>query len=781
MSSPFDNFSRDSIDPNQSHQATTTLLRVEEYLDFRRIYFLLIKKLWVIALVVAIGLIATLGWLARQPRIYESRAVLEVELQEHKVLKEDDDVSQGLQSQDFVNTVVEALTSKNIMLRVIRANNLEQNPTFAPHRLGGGHYTEDQLAAMMQAKVNVKLRKLSRVIDITVEDQSPELACTLATSFVREFLRESFEQRLSISRVSNEFLRDEAAKLKQKLANSELELQRYKEQNNAVSLEESQNIIVTKLQEMNTAQTDAKNERLKLEADLEQIKRSDPSKTDELLKISSVAAIPQVVSVRQELLAAQSELDTLKEHYLPKHPKYIAAVNKIEGLNASLREAVRKAGDQVNQQYESAKETEAKMDAALKEQENRALELNKLAIPYNVLSREVDADKALYDSVISRMNQSGITAMAENSPYRIIEEPLIPSKPSKPKRLITLVMALFILTLASSIVIVLIDSISTAIRSVDDAETTFGIPVLSAIPDQSLTPPEKAEVILNREIAILPSRIEILKRVVEELRQKKKQGRQEIKQLLRKAPRLASEEETKKYPIAMLDLPSSPLAEAYRTLRAAIALLGRKEQTRVLLFTSSVPEEGKTFTSINCAVSLAQQGQKTIIIDSDLRRPSIHRALLNSEVRPGLAELLAGLATLDEVISPSIVPNLFVISAGNRCPNPAELLAQADIPALITNLEARFERLIFDSSPINAVSDTLFLVSAVGKVILIIRADSTPRQVVQRAVKLLHKAGASMAGIVLNRMSRGASAGYYYYYYGDKYLKDSVYGTSKES
>jgi len=756
------------------------LEEVEQMIDFHRYYYLLVKRLWVIGLVVALGMVAAFAWVIRKPNIYESRAVIQVEQSERKILKADSVTEDAPQSLDFVKTVVSSLTSRNILLRVVKANQLEKNRNFAPWKLGS--YTDDQLAAMMERKVKVKERRGTRLIDITVEDRDPEMARNLAASMVKEFLREEFDQRMSVSMVANDFLKEEAEKLKKKLEASEQELQRYRETNNAVSLEQNQNIIVDKLQEVSRSVTEAKNARLKIESDLDQLKKVAPGDTDALLRISSVASIPEIAQLNTELLKAQADLAAVKEVFKPKHPKYIAAVNRIDGLHQALSDAAAKAGETLTKQYEIAGQNESKLEEALHEQEAKALELNKLSIPYNVLSREVETDRAMYQSVVSRLKETGVSAGAESAPYRLVEAPLVPSSPSKPHRLKLLLIAFILLTISASAGVIIQDGMSSGIRTLDEAETLLGSPVLSAVPDQQLTPPEQLAVRLARERVVLPERLEIARKLLKRRKEGKKVGRRHLRPLLREAPRLETEKEIPHYPIPLLDDPSSQLAEAYRSIRASITLLGKKEPLRVLLFTSAVPEEGKTFSSLNTAVSYAQQGEKTLLIDADLRRPSVHHALFEGREFPGLGDYLAGEMSLDAVTHPvEKVPGLSVITAGRRLPNPAELLGKAPWQTITTELLAKFDRIIIDSAPVNAVSDPLYLAGPVGHVVMVIRADKTPRKAIQRAAALLRReTGQPLTGLVLNRMTRGGSAGYYYYHYGDKYLKDSVYGTGTQ-
>ena len=342
-----------------------------------------------------------------------------------------------------------------------------------------------------------------------------------------------------------------------------------------------------------------------------------------------------------------------------------AAATRIESLRQSLAESASKAGDILNRQYEASVQTEEKLATALKEQETAALELNKIAIPFNVLQRDVETDRALYDAVIARMKETALTTGVEQTPFTLVEEPLVPSRASKPdrKRMVALAFALSLFVAIGGIV--LIDSLDSSLRSVDEAESTLHLPALVGIPNHK---PVK----------------------------------------VKKSNRTGTERD--KYPIASIEAPASTLAEAYRTLRVSLSMLGPEAERRVLLFVSAIPEEGKTYTSLNTAVALAQQGLKTLLIDADLRRPSLHKALLDAKETPvGLTDLFSGNAGPDQIVVPTGIANLSLIPAGSRAPNPAELLASADLKALVEDWQKTYDRVVIDTAPVNAVSDTLVL------------------------------------------------------------------------
>jgi succinoglycan biosynthesis transport protein ExoP len=748
--------------------------RMENLFDFRRLWNLILSRWWIIALVVGFIMLATIGYLLTATKIYESRAVLQVQQQEQQVVNIDGVREDNPSTLDYVNSVVQALTSRNLLMRVVNANNLRKNEGFAPER--SKPYSDVELADLLEEKVTVKLRRLTRLVEITVQDPDPELARNLAASFVKEFLRENFAQKMSVTQVANDFLQEEAAKLKKKLEESERKLQAYKEQNKAVSLDEKQNIIVEQLKEINTKVTEAQSERMKLEADIEQVKAVGDN-PEELMRIGSVAELPQVKEARELLVEAESELAQLQDRYLHKHPKHIAAVRKVDSLRDALNTNLSKAGDILGRQYAASQQTEAKLGEALKGQESTALDLNNLAIPFNVLQREVESDRALYESVIKRMKETAVTSGIEQAPFTLIEEPMVASKPSKPRKLRTLALALVLSSLLAVGGLVLYDNMDTSLRSIDDAESALELSSLAGIPDHRPAGLKRLTEVVSREKNVLPERIEKAKKLAAKTREGGV-GAADLQDLVKPAPDSRTDRE--KYPIATIDDPASALAEAYRTLRANLAMLGPEENRRILLFVSAIPEEGKTYTSLNTAVVMAQQGHKTLLVDVDLRRPSMHKALLPAgDPPPGLTDIFTGNAKLEDVIRPTQVENLFFLSAGTRAPNPAELIGSADVRFLVQQLGDKFERVIFDSAPVNAVSDTLSVAPHVHKTILVVRAGKTPRKVVNRALMLLRKSGARVAGFVLNRLPTGRTAGYYYYYYGDKYEKDSAYGGSR--
>jgi capsular exopolysaccharide synthesis family protein len=239
---------------------------------------------------------------------------------------------------------------------------------------------------------------------------------------------------------------------------------------------------------------------------------------------------------------------------------------------------------------------------------------------------------------------------------------------------------------------------------------------------------------------------------------------------------------SEKSPLVIAEDAKSSGAESFRSLRTSLSMLGREEQRRVFLLTSALPQEGKTFCSLNYAASLAQSGLRTVVIDCDLRRPSVEKILTGKRSgKPGVTDFLTGKTGLPDLIQPTEIEKLSFISAGTVAPNPAELLTRNSIDALVDDALQQFERVVIDSAPIHAVSDTLLILNRVQTVCLVGRACKTPRKSILRALQILQKAHAPMAGVILNRLPRRRGLEYYYdsyydYSYRGKYSEKGVYG-----
>jgi len=419
-----------------------------------------------------------------------------------------------------------------------------------------------------------------------------------------------------------------------------------------------------------------------------------------MLMLPSVAAIPVVGELRKELADKQSKFK---------------AESQIRGIQQELDRALINAGNMIVKSYEAAKNTEAKLTAALREQEQAALQLNKIAIPYNALVREVETDRALYESVLTRMKETNVTKGVAETNIRVIESPLLAAKPTKPSVLKILALALVAGIVTGCGVVFAMDMGDSSIRSVEELEKISEISVLTSVPESKRKRRDKESVLTSD--------------------------------------------------------PGSHEAEAFRSLRTALSFLGPQKDRKTILFTSANPAEGKTYCSFNYAVALAQTGLRTLLIDGDFRRPDLSRVIADDAKGLGVSSCLAGRATILECCKPAGIENLFILGAGGRASKPAELLASCNFAGLLRQAVHHFDRVVLDSAPVNAVSDTQLIVNTIDSVCLVVRAGKVPRRALVRALSLLAQADCNPDGIVFNRIGRRSRDGYYFSQYAGEYAK----------
>ncbi len=691
----------------------------QDQIDFRKLYYTLRERLWVIILCLLVAAMGTTTYLLRAPKIYASKLVLQVEQEEQKILNIQRVQQEDPQSLEFLKTVEQTFESRSLFERVLDTNNLATDPRFLKIDDGAPRPTREKLVTRLSKMVDAKLRKGTRLIDVKVEHTSPEMAALIANSLLTEFLGQNFEQNASTADTAYNFLRNEEKRLKVKLEQSERAMQEYKEQTKSVSLEDRQNVVVEKLKELNQKVTEAKSLRILHETSYNQALQFSNNPAA-LLFLPAVANDPTVTDIRGNVGRLESDLANLRQRYKEKHPKYIQTASQLVEWKNTLTNAVLNVPQVVRSLYESARTGEAALETALREQEVVALELSNQALHYSSLAREVDSDRALYEAVLNRIKETALTKEIKPGKVRVIQHAEVPELPAKPEKLRVILLGL-LAGLGSGLLLALfLNSLDRSLKTVDQTEEYLGIPVLSAIPKFASVAGDQRKLI-NAEDA------------------------------------------------------ESGEAEAFRTLRTAISMLGRKEERRVFLFTSAVPSEGKTFCSLNFAISLAQQGLRTLIIDCDLRRPMVENTLQNNNQRGfGLTDYLTGQKDFKAVVHASGSENFFYIPAGSHAPNPAELLARTGIDGLIDEALLHFERVIIDSAPVHAVSDTLLILDRVQTLCLVVRSRKTPRNSVLRAVQMLNEAGAPLAGVILNLIPR--SGGGYGYYYYDSYYAYGYYG-----
>src|SRR5438034_1164744 len=782
--------------------------------DFRHYWHSLLEKIWVVALCVVAGLFLGLGYLASTAKLYQGHTVLEVEMEEPSLIETDRASGRGardfLSSEQALRTIEQNLDNRTLMARVIHVEGLANDggraflgksvkanakTTPAPSSprpdaassstasvsdadLVAPAFTplEEAMGGTLARMVKPVVRRNSRLIDLYVTNYDPVIAQRLAEAVAREYIRSAIERRMGFSQQSLRYLLEEEERLKNNLRKSEHAVAEYKEKTpDALQLgggaaatgtqtgagagtgSARGGLVEDKLQELTTKLTGAKADRMRLEGELKQVEQTGEN-VEALLAIPSIGSANLVADRRKDVVQLEATVATLSQRYKEKHPKMLAARAALTEARAALKRTVLAQPAVLKSTIEQAHTTEANLTVAAREQEKAALALNKAAIGYQELARQAETDRALYESVLRQIKETSLTKDTKTYAVIVIEHSPLLYTPVSPSPTKSIALGLLGGLVAGLAFVLGADTLDRSIKTVDHAEAAFGLPVFAAVPETG----EEAKV----------SRLK---------RRSRSFGRSNYR--------------------VVVETPEGPAAEAFRNLRAALSLLGPEVQRKVSLFTSAVPNEGKSFTSANYSLALAQQGYRVLLIDGDLRRPNMHRIFRFPNARnnsdedsaPGVTDCLVGEADvasaarqipageiqlvdesieLTENILAATGGQLFVLAGGRRAPNPAEILAGPFFGQLIAKAASLFDRVVIDSAPILAVSDTLLMMPHVQTVCIVVRAAKTPRPAVRRAITLLAKSGIRPAGLVLNRLRRSRGVGYYYYYASHGYGKD---------
>lgn len=763
--------------------------------DFRHLWHLLLERIWIVIFCIVAGLFLALGYLARTPKVYQGHVTLEVEVAEPSIVSSDDTPtrvrSMFLASQEALRTIEQSLTNRTLLARVIRAENLAEDngeallggkpgapkprsgPTATPSAATALRElsftpTEQALAGALAGMVKPVIRRGTRLIDVYVVNRDGAMAQRLAEALGREYIRSNVERRTTNSQETLRFLLEEEERLKAALQKSERAVAEYKERTpdalqlgGGAAATGSQTgagsgasggrggLVEDKLQELSSKAMAAKTERLRLEGELKQVEQAG-NDVQALLAVPSVANAPVVMERRRELAQIEAAVATLSQRYKEKHPKMVAARAALAEVRRSLERAVLDQPAVIRNMIEQARATEESLANAAKDQEKAALALNKAAIGYQELARQAETDRALYESVLRQIKSIDLTKDVKTNAVSIVERSPAPTSPISPNTNKTILLGLLGGLAAGLGIIFGLNALDRSLKTVDQVETVLGLPVLAAVPEvkKSDDQPQKKRDAIAAGTATY---------------------------------RLVAE------------APEGPAAEAFRNLRAALALLGPENERRVFLFTSALPGEGKSFTSANYSLSLAQQGYRVLLIDGDLRRPNLHKIFRpvgstvspDDDESPGIVDYLVGSVSLQQAAMPVAAEDvdilgadvsddtrtrtarggqLSILAGGTRAPNPAELLSGHSFRDLVADAAKNYDRVVIDSAPILAVSDTLLMTPHVQSVCIVVRAKKTARNAVQRAIGLIATSGVRPAGVVLNRLPRSRGTGYYYYY-----------------
>ena len=598
----------------------------------------------------------------------------------------------------YYQTQFRILTGRELARRTATALGLGREPEFA-----GAAHDPGALVSAFMARVSAEPVKSSRLVDVGFVSADPRLAARAANQLTRDYVDQNAEVRRANLTSSITWLDQELERQRRRVEDSERAMATYRERQNALSLQDSQNIVVARLNSLNDAATRARTTLAQKESLYDQVKGLSPGEAAD-----TIPAIQQnsfIQSLKAHVADLERERANLSERYGERHPEIIKVNASIRDSRRQLEAEITKAVDAVRKDYQTALAEERSLERSLDDQKGAALSLSRKNVSYTVLEREAQSNRQVYESLLQRQKELQVLASSRGNNVRLVDVAEVPRAPFLPDMRRSLMMA----TLAG-----------------------FGLALglvagLTYLDDTVKTPEDVAQKLQVPFLGMVP-----------------------------KVPGSRA--------LLSGDVPHT-FGEAFRSLRTALAFSSGAATSRVVVVTSSQPLEGKTTTASNLAIALALGGEKVLLVDADLRRPNLHTTLgIDNSV--GLSHLLTGQASPRDAIRDSGTPNLWVMTAGQVPPNPSELLASDRMKALLGPSSEWFDWVVVDTPPVLAVTDAVILAPLAAGVAFVIRSEMTPRRHVRRALDTLMSGAPRLHGVVLNGVDLERNKYYYSRYYG---------------
>lgn len=727
------------------------ILESEEPIDLRAYARILRKRLSTVLivffLVFTVILIATL----KEKPVYRAQVLLEIQKENPDIPTIRDLYELESVSDSYLKTQYSILASESVARQVIDELHLDALPefnspkwwqirarfftpakqTFATNAMGRARDPEiyQRVLERFQDRLSVEPVSRSRLVTMRFDSNNTELSARIANTLAEDYIDQNLDARWKATQKATDWMSQQLVGVKAKLEKSEEQLQDYAQRNGLVFLETdkgaSENVANERLQQLHEELTKAQAERYEKEAVYRLVQSGDFG------SLPGVVDNKLIQDLSERLAELKRELADLSTKFNPEYPHVKEVQSQIDEIEAALKEERQRAADKITNEYLAAVHREGLVNQALEDQQKLVNVIAEKAVQYNILKREVDTNKQLYEGLLQTLKQTGVSASLKATNIRIVDSAVPPVKPAKPRIPLNLAVATLLgIGLGISIAF-LQEHFDDTLKGADDVERLFRLPALALIPSIKN---------LNGD-------------------------RPSVRKLLNRAAIRSGQNGTATNPgaywhrIDERGRPQAELVEAFRSLRASVLLSTADHPPGSLLITSTLPGEGKTTVATNLALSLAQLGQRVLLVDADLRFPSLQR-LFSIRESLGLVSYLTGQQDWRAAVCPSGSPGLDLLPCGPVPPNPAELLSSKSMGAFLGSAKSDYAFVILDSPPVLALADSRILASLVDAVLLVVKSGATPREQVMQSQSGIRSAGATLIGVVLNNVNLHTN-GYY--------------------
>ncbi|EJL6750090.1 polysaccharide biosynthesis tyrosine autokinase [Vibrio alginolyticus] len=672
-------------------------------------HFKAIKKNWLSIAAFTLLFSLTCTWyIYSKASIYQATATLLIQEEQKSALSIEEVYGVDTTKKEYFQTQIAILKSNHIADKVIRELNLTQLPEFtssgglnkkidqiksipfvqdllnvAPSPKETAQFSESYYQALQafRSKLDIEPVRNTQLVRIRFRSTDPKLATTIANAVGQAYIDANFEAKLVVTQNAATWLTNNSQKLEERLRNSEQALQEFLLKEGLIDINGIDEIYANELEELTRKLNIAVNKRIEAQTLIQLLRRKSSQSLDSLLSIDEFANQAQIRDLKLSEAQAAKNLSELAQRYGPKHDRMIQAKAQLAEIQSRTQQLIRDISFSKQQDLLAAKAQEDMLRAELDNKKSDFQSLGSQKARYEQLKREVESNKALYEAFLNREKETNATSDYKNVTARFTDKAIIPLFPVAPQRIkLVLIATFFGFAIACALVIIL-ETMREVIRSAADVQEKLGVTCLGVIP-----------MVKKRNL--------------------RKNGVSYT---------------------AYLDDEEKLFSEACRSVRTSLLLRLTNTKQKILPFTSAIPEEGKTSTSINMAVSFSKM-EKVLIIDCDLRRPSIAKRFGIAESSPGLTHILTMDTPIKDCVTHIKEANLDVLSAGLIPPNPQELLASDRFKKLLEHFQNKYDRIIIDTPPLLSVSDALILGQYANGLITVIRSESTKSSLVNLAL-----------------------------------------------
>jgi polysaccharide biosynthesis transport protein len=697
-----------------------------------------IKHAFWIVLFAALGPIVAGAYTSRQVKIYEAHTSLIFDFSAKHTLGKHvesfDAYSDYLNKQEMMATEFNILRSMKVARAVVEDAGLRNDKGFMSYSFPGADPQKveiNQIAAVLSSRIRVESVKNTHVVIVSYEDNDPARAQRLVSTIVDTYIRIGDEDARGTSGAALAWLTEQLERLERELETSEQAVHDFKQKRNLVSVSygDQSNMLREEIGALNQAVTAASIRKAQLDARsaaLEKIENATPEQIP-AAEFLDDTTLQEIRKAYIESKSQRKELTALGK--LEDHPEVKSATSRMQSALSAFRDHIRNRKRAASRESRVAGSEIGRLSGLLQSAKARALDLNLLEIKYRQLHRKASTNEKLYRDILERLKEVDLSRMLIGKHIKVLDPPRKPGSPIRPKMATSLGIGAFLGLFLGLAIAVLRELSDRTIKTPNDLETKIGITSLGFLPIiTSENSPQKAG--------------------------KRRRGKVILDNL---SPELTVHRD-----------PTSNMAESARSIRSNLLFMSPDNPPKVMLITSSGPSEGKTTTAVSLATTFAQAGSKVLLVDLDLRRPRLHQIFrLSSE--KGVTTALLG-EPVEETLSETPVPNLFVLPSGPIPPNPAELLLSEKLEKLLEGLRGKFDRIIIDSPPINAVTDATILSTLVDGTIFVARSNATTLDQIRHAFRNLTSVRTRILGAVLNAVNMDKleyKYAYQYYYYSE--------------